>query len=134
MVVFNYTKIKRREKRIYTFFDITISSSGIVANSLITSGILLGIFTVFGLIFCAITKTFWYNPVNLAKSSKVGYFYLIFIILPIVLGMFLNSYKIQNYKLIDFIKIYFIPKIPLNQDGRRVKLDKYEINSFIERI
>lgn len=134
MVVFNYTGIKRREKRIYSFFNTNISKTGIVANTVITSATLVGIFGIFGLLFCWLTGTFWYNPLTLATTSKAGYFYLVFVFTPISIGIFVNSVKFQNYKLIDFLKIYFTPKIALNQDGKKVKIDKYSVEAYIERI
>ena len=136
MVVYNYTKIKRREKRLYSIFNTNISSSGIIINTLQTCGILLAIFSILGLIFCALTKKLWYNPLLFlgADSNKTSYFYIFFIALPVVLGFFLHSYKIQNYKLIDYIKIYFTPKISLDQNGKRIKLDKYKIDTFVERV
>ena len=103
-------------------------------NMIKCAGGVLALFTVPGLIFCMVTRKFWYNPINIAEGSAVGYFYLVFIFLPIVIGVFLNSYRVQNYRLIDYIKLYLQPKKPINQHGRHVKLTGYQINSFVEKL
>lgn len=134
MIVYNYTRIKRREKKLYSLFNTTVSRSGWSVNTLQTCGILLALFNIFGVIYCLISGTFWYNPINIALSSYAGYFYIIFIFIPIGIGVMLNSYKIQNYKAIDYLKIYFKPKTPLNQDGKKIKLYRYEQDTFIEKL
>jgi hypothetical protein len=134
MIVYNYTKIQRREKRVYSLFNTTISQQGLSMGMIKTSGGVLAIFTVLGLLFCLITGKMWYSPLNLANSSSVGYFYLVFVILPVAIGIGLNSYKIQNYRAIDYIKLYIQPKKPLNQHGKVVKLEGFKINSFVERL
>lgn len=134
MIVFNYTKIKRREKRLYAILNTTVSRSGIVVKTIQTCGIVLGIFSIFGLVFCGITGTFWYNPIGLASGTGTGYFYLVFVLAPIAIGVILNQAKIQNYKLVDYLRIYFTPKVALDQDGKKIKLTKYKVDSFIEKL
>lgn len=134
MVVYNYTHIKKRDKKIYSAFNTTISQSGIAFGTVKIAAAFLAIFSVFGLLFCLITGTFWYNPISLAKSSASGYFYLVFIIAPISLGVFTNTFKVQNYKLIDYLKIYFMPKHPIDHDGKRVKIEGYTQEGFVEII
>ena len=134
MVVHNYTKVKRREKRVYSLFNTTVSKSGWSVNMLIISGVLIAIFAIFGVAFCVITHTNWYSPFAIARSSSVGYFYIIFIFTPIGLGITLNSYKIQGYKAIDFLAMYFMPKKSLDQNGKIIKLTGYKINTFVEKI
>jgi hypothetical protein len=132
--VSNYTAAKRREKQVYDLLFIHFRS-GIALGVLSTTAILLVPFTVIGLIFCKVTDTLWYNPLLFAtgNSSAVGYFLLIFIGAPIGLGMFLNSYKIQNYKAIDYLKLYFVPKTPINARGRKKRIEQYKIKSFVEK-
>ena len=120
MEVYNYTKVKKRDKKIYSLFNTPVSRSGLSLKVIYTSLGCLVIFSIFGLLFCWITGTFWYNPINIAKGSQVGYFYIIFIGIPISIGIALNTLKIQNYKLIDYLKIYFTPKIPLNQKKKKL--------------
>lgn len=134
MIVYNYTKVKKREKRIYSLFNTTISTSGLSVNSLKLSGIMLLIFGVFGIIFCLITGTNWYNPIAITKGSQVGYFYVVFVFAPIGIGMALNTMKIQNYRAIDYLKMYFMPKPVLDQNGKKVKLVGYKQDTFIEKI
>ena len=133
-VVYNYTKVKRREKRVYSIFNATVSKQGLSMDTIKVCAVLLAIFSVFGLLFCLITGTFWYNPINLASSSSVGYFWMIFVICPIALGATLNTCKIQNYTISEYIKLYFQPKTPLDQNGKKIKISGHKVNGFIERI
>lgn len=134
MVVWNYTSVVRRQKRIYSFFDFNLSRDGISLDVVITAGLLIVLFTIPGLIVCKVTDTIWYNPIMLAKSTFCGYFWLIFIGAPIGLGVFLHTFKIQNYVLIDYLKIYFRPRHALNKFGKRLTMHSYKINSFVEKI
>lgn len=134
MVVYNYTKVKRREKKVYSLFNTNISKSGISLNTVYTCLALLAIFAIFGVAYCVATDTFWYNPINIVKTSSAGYFYLIFIFTPIGIGVFLNSFKVENYTALDYLKIYFTPRVPLDQNGKRVKLYGYKIDAFVERM
>lgn len=134
MIANNYTSIKKREKRLYSAFNTTVSQTGIAFKTIQTSGVFLFIFGIFGLLFCMITGTFWYNPLSLAGSSSAGYFYIIFVFAPVVLGVTVNTVKVQNYKLIDYLKIYFTPKIPVDQDGKKIKVQGYIQEGFVEII
>ncbi len=134
MTVFNYTKVKRREKRLYTLFNTTISKTGIVTNTIYTCVALVLVFFLPGLLVCKLTGTFWYNPLMIISTSSAGYFWLVFIFAPIALGVSLNSVKIQIYKMIDYIKMYLSPKQPIDHNGKRVTLDGYEIDAFVDRI
>lgn len=134
MTAYNYTKVAKREKRTYSLFDLRISRNGLTTSTIQSCLIFLAIFTIFGLIFCAVTGTLWYNPLLFVRGPQVAYFYLIFIGTPLALGIGLNSYKIQEYRATDYIKIYCTPKKPLNQHGRRIKIQGYQMDGFVERI
>lgn len=134
MIVFNYTKIKRREKRVYALFNTTISTTGILSRIIYTCVACIGIFTIPGLIICKITNNLWYNPINLISSTFAMYFYSIFIFLPIAIGIALNNIKIQNCRLLDYLKMYFTPKIQIDQNGKKLNINAIKINSFVEKI
>lgn len=76
----------------------------------------------------------WYNPLMMAEGSAAGYFYMVFVGAPIGLGMFLVLYKVQNYRVIDFIKLYLQPKHPCDANGRRVRIQGYKMKTFVERL
>lgn len=134
MVLYNYTKVKRREKRLYMIFNTTISKQGIVTKTIYTCIIMVAIFALPGLLLCKLTGTFWYNPILFVDNTTVGYFYMGFVVLPICIGVVLNNYKVQNYKLLDFLKMYILPKPIVNHEGKIVKLEKIKINGFIDKI
>lgn len=135
MRVRNYTNIKTREKRVYTFFDVTVSKEGLVVKTLYTMATLLLIFTIFGVATCFGFETNFYSPFRFMTNAKsTAIFYIIFVITPIGLGQWLNSYKVQNYKLVDYLKIIMIPKVPKNSDGKILKEKGYKINGFIDKL
>ena len=134
MVRLNYTSVRRREKRLYTFFNTTISREGITSSIFIEVFILLLIFAIPGLLICKITGILWYNPIYFVKGAQTGYFYLFFVGGPIGCTIALNTLKVQNYKLIDFLKIYFTPKIPRDEKGKKLKIHQYKIDVLIEKL
>lgn len=134
MVVYNFTKIKRREKRLYSIFNTTVSKTGLATNTIYTSIAMLILFSIPGLIICKITGTFWYNPLLIASNPNVGYFYVFFIGMPIALATALNTCKIQNYKIIDYLKMYIAPKHMIDHNGKRVNINGIKIDAFIEKI
>ena len=134
MIVYNYTRVKKREKKTYSIFDTTVSSNGFSVRTVKTCTAMLFLFALVGVPFCLISGTFWYNPIHILEGTSAGYFYFVFIFAPIGLGIALNSTKIQNYKAIDYLKIYFAPKAPLNQEGKKIKTDEFKIDTFVERI
>lgn len=134
MRVYNYTKVKRREKRVYSFMNQTISQQGVLSKTIASCAFCLVFFNIFGLIVCAISGKFLYNPALFVENEYIGYFWAIFIFLPIAIGAALNSLKVQNYLLWDYIKIYLKPKSTIDQNGKRVKLTEYHIETFIENI
>ena len=134
MTVYSYTKIQRREKRVYSLFNTTISQQGLSMGMIKCAGGALAVGTLLGLLFCAFTGTMWYNPVHFVENSNSGYFFIVFVGVPIAIGIALNSYKIQNYRAVDYLKLYLQPKQPLNQDGKRVKLVGFHVKGFVERL
>lgn len=132
MVVYNYTKIKRREKRIYSVFNTTISKTGFITSTLQICGVLLIFSNILGILFCKITNWWLYNPLNVTQATM--WFYTIVFGVPIGLGFWLNTAKIQGYKIIEYLIIYFKPKYPINHNGKRIKIRKYEFNTHIERL
>lgn len=134
MVVFNYTKVRKRDKRIYSLFNTPVSKSGISTKVIYTSLVVGAFLNIFGILICIITKTIWYNPIHFTEGTTVGYFYMVFIFGPMAIGIALNTLKIQNYKLVDYLLIYFSPKIPLNQNGKRLRLKGYKMDTFVEKL
>ena len=135
MRLYNYTNIKHREKRLYSIFDTTISKTGIMMGSLYTALILLLPFTIVGVLFCIKTGYLWYNPVYLFDNTQgVLVFYMVTIAFPIGLGFFLNSYKIQNLKAIDYLKMVMAPKTPKSSDGSKISETRYKIDALVEKV
>lgn len=134
MKIFNYSSIKRRDKKVYSIFNATVSQQGLGMFTVKVSAMFLALFTVFGLIFCWVTGTFWYSPLALAHGTSAGYFYLAFVFAPIGLGVGMSNWKIQNYRAIIYLKMYFSPKKAINHDNKKVKIHGYRLKSFIEHI
>lgn len=130
----NYTKVRRREKRFYSIYDTKISETGILRGSIALAALMMLPFNLIGLIFCNITGTFWYNPfLFIERPNETGYFYIFAFALPIIAGFTLNQKKIQGYKAWDYLKMYFMPKVPVNQNGERITIEGYELNTEIQK-
>lgn len=130
---YNWSRVQRRDKRIYSLFNTTISQQGVSMDVIKYCCLALGLFSIPGLAICAATGTFLYNPFG-GNSSASGVFFFFFVLTPIVIGVSLNTYKVQNYRLVDFIKLYLQPKTPVDIHGRRVKFTGFKITGFVERL
>lgn len=134
MRVFNYTKIKKRDKKMHAIFNTTVSKEGLSLELVKVSGFMILIFLIPGLIFCKITGTLWYNPLLIIQGSQSLYFLLIFLGAPIGIALLLLNYRIQNLLLINYLKIYFQPKVPKNVFGKNVKTTGCKYKTFVERL
>lgn len=115
-------------------FNTTVSKQGLSMGFLHCAAGCLAVFALPGILICALTHTIWYNPLTFVSSSAGGYFLLVFVCLPVALGAFLNSYKVQGYRLVDYIKLYLEPKIPIDHSGKRVKISAHAVDAFMERL
>ena len=132
MIAKNFTKVRRREKRFYSLYDTKISETGILKGSIALAALMMLPFNAIGFLYCNLTGTFWYNPFLFLESpNETGYFYIFVFVLPTIIGFALNQKKIQGYKAWDYLKMYFMPKIPVNQNGERVTIEGYELNTEI---
>lgn len=134
MVVWNFTKAQKREARVYSFMNTTISQQGISTSLLKTCAVMLMLFTPIGLAFCAWTGKFWYSPIMFLETANAGYFYIVFIGCPIVLSFMLNSYRVQNYRLLDYLLLVVEPKNPITWEGKRMQSDETRLKGWVERL
>jgi len=130
---YNYTKIRKREKRIYSIAGTKISSSGLKTSFLQTAGVCFAVFNVVGVLICVFTGEFLYNPIKSATDFSLT-FPMVFLVGPFALAAALNSLKVQNYKLVEFLMIYFKPKYTYDHNGRVVRFSKVGTDCLVEKV
>lgn len=131
MIAYNFSKLRSREKRVYSISDVTISSAGIPVKFLIillcvTVGLLL-----FNGIICWITG-FWYI-VPLDKSGISSAAIFIDIGIPIVVSYTLYSVKVSGYRLVDIILLYLRPRAEISISGEKIVHSRVTFDAFLER-
>lgn len=131
-VSYNYTAIKKREKRLYSFQDIKISSSGISTRILTTFAICMVIVNIFGIGICIAMGDVLYWPFK--DGGFEPNFLIAMIAIPFGIAMALCNIKIQNYPLLDFFIQYFRPKKTVDQNNEPVSEHKVRIKSLVENI
>lgn len=131
-MAYNYTKVKKREKRMYAFSDISFGKTG-VSKSFIIAFLLS--FMIVLIIYYILATQFgltWHNPlVDLVTSI---YFYFIFIGIPFGLALILVSVKIQDYSLIEYLLAHIAPKKSYDQNGRVVEHSNYNVSTLFMNI
>lgn len=129
----NYSKIKNRDKKIYSISGTKISSSGISYKFIRVASTLLFMFNILGAIICLIGGEFYYWPFSNLMEFQPAFLF-IFIGGPLLLTMLLLYTKVQKYTLLEFIIAYAKPNKTRDQNGKVVKYTKYKQDTFVERI
>jgi uncharacterized protein YacL len=131
-VSYNYTDIKKHEKRIYSISGTKISNTGITSSFIKTATVVELLFNFIGIILCIMTSSFLYSPFKGDDFDLT--FDMIFIGIPIGITFILRYVKIGNYKMQDYLTAYFKPKRTINQYNSNIKLLKYKQDTFIENV
>ena len=131
MIAYNFSKLRSREKRVYSISDVTISSAGIPVKFLIillcvTVGLL-----VFNALICWRTG-FWYI-VPLDKSGISSAAIFIDVGIPIVISYTLYSVKVSGYRLVDIILLYLRPRAEISISGEKIVHSRVTFDAFLER-
>lgn len=130
---YNFTKLNTREKRLYSVNDLTISSTGLPTKFLAILGGCIAISLLINIPICAITGVWYINPLGDGTGDLNLTGPLIVLGIPIGLAAFLFYCKIQNYRVFDFLVVYFKPKPTININGQSVKDEQYLFDAFVER-
>lgn len=127
MKAYNYSKLYNREGKFYNIGDVTISKQGLYTKFVVIEVVLFVLFMAiyyFTGIFSLI------NP--LEHNMEVSYGFMFFMVLPLAIGAGLFYIKIEQYRLCDYLMIYFIPRKALNLFGTKVRQEKIVVNAFVE--
>ena len=131
MQAFNFSKLNSREKKIYTFGDINLSKSGIDSRFLIISAILVAVSLMINGIIAALIGDVYFSPF---KGSDIDVMPLMLVLgIPIGLASALFYIKLNSYRLIDFLIIYFSPKKTIDTSGKQVEVISYKYDAFLEK-
>ena len=131
-ITYNYTELKKRDKKIYSISGTTISQTGISVNFIKIWGICLGLFQIIGIIICLIKGEFLYSPFNGVEFNPN--FLIIMVGIPTGIAFLLYYTKIQTYTLIEYLIGYFKKKITINETGRQIRHIRYKIKSLVENV
>ena len=128
----NYSSIRDRDKRIYSISGTKISSTGFSVSYLkVFAGVFFFI-NILGLIFVKISGVNYYNPF---RDNEIRPGFLIFLVgISIGISYVLVYQKVQNYRMIDYLIGYFMPKKSLNKNKNRIKEGGYKVDALVERI
>lgn len=132
-VAYNYSKIRNRDKKLYSISGTTISTTGISYKFLQVLGSLQFIFNLVGAIICMIGDRFYYWPFTEDIEVAPG-FLLFFVGTPFLLTYALLYLKVQSYSLLEFLIGYMKPKHIRDQQGKILKYGEYEQDTFVDRI
>lgn len=129
---FDYSKLKNRTKKVYAIGDLKLSSTGFAMPMIIISGTLIFISIIINCFICAVIDYWYINPFN---GEDLNFWPLVFIVgIPLGIGLILYNAKIQNYRLFEFLFIYFKAKYAptLSWDGKKVTHTQIKMDAFLE--
>ena len=131
MPLYNYSKLRNRDKKIYSVAGTQISSTGISVSFLRVVAPCTA-FTIFlGVIGCIITG---HNYFNILGSYFWLNYVLFFTCSGLAAGLAGWYVKVQSYRLYEYLIAYLKPKYVYHTENspfKRVKYRNYKINGII---
>lgn len=128
---YNFSKINNREKRFYSFSDISISKTGIPTKLIAIAAVLLALSMLVNVPIGLVIGN-WYFSILTADGINTNGILIVYGI-PIGIACSLYYIKVFNYRLIDLLFLYLKPKREINIAGKRIVHEKVSINAFLER-
>lgn len=128
---YNFSKINNREKRFYSFSDISISKTGIPTKLIAIAAVLLALSMLINVPIGLVINN-WYFSILIAYGINTNGILIVYGI-PIGIACSLYYIKVFNYRLIDLLFLYLKPKREINIAGKRIVHEKVSINAFLER-
>lgn len=130
MMTQNYSKLNNREKRLYAIDDLSISKMGISTKFLSIAAILVAISLLLNSIIAIAIDNWYFSPI---QGGEFDVMPLVMVIgIPIGIASALHFMKVSNYRLIDFLIIYFKPKHTINFNGKKASLTEVKFDAFME--
>ena len=132
---YNYTKIRRRESRVYGLEDVKLPiQGGVTMTYLKTAGILLVVFLVASFIMNMFSKNNLFSLANIFTKVSVMRWWIIGAAFILGGAAFLTTQKIQGYTIGQYLKMALMPKPVINIHNKKIKLVGYKTNTFIEKL
>lgn len=128
---YNFSKINNREKRFYSFSDISISKTGIPTKLIAIAAVLLALSMLVNVPIGLVIDN-WYFSILTADGINTNGILIVYGI-PVGIACSLYYIKVFNYRLIDLLFLYLKPKREINIAGKRIIHEKVSINAFLER-
>lgn len=132
MNAFNFSRINKREKRLYSISDLTVSKTGIPTKFLGIAGVLVGLSLMINIPICAYTGDWYFIPFKADGTIDI-WGAMIAIGIPIGIASALYYIKVSNYRLIEVLLILLRPKHPINISGKKTEFTNIKIDAFLER-
>lgn len=129
-IVTNYSKANVEDKRLYTIQGSVISKNGISYRMILVSSILIFIFNLFGIIFCAATGKLYYFMLN--DFSTMANFYIITFVIPLIIAGYLCNAKLYGYPAIEYFIMVIKKKIAIDNNGNKIKISAIREDGFVE--
>ena len=133
MVLYNYSSLRKRDKKIYSMGNTKVSSTGLSVEFLKVVAPCTIATTVIGIVINAILGTHFFNPFG-------GHFSLFYVILSIGSGLGLGLagwyIKLDSYRLYEYLMAYLKPKKTYHNlnygKDKEYKLYKYTTKGIIQ--
>lgn len=130
MMTQNYSKLNSRDKRLYSINDLAISKTGIATKFLLIAFVLTSISLVIHSSIAMAIGNWYFSPI---QGDEIDVMPLLFVVgAPIGIAAILYFMKISNYRLIDFLIIYFKPKTTVSFNGEKTFLTEVKVDAFME--
>lgn len=132
MNAYNFSKLQKREAKLYSFGDLKISSSGLALHFLIMAVVFVVVsFVLHFIVSSALGVAYW---IPMDGSGDINLWGIMLVYgLPIGLAAMLYYCKVQQYRLYEFLFLYFKPKHDIAISGRRIIHEKYSYKAFLEK-
>lgn len=132
MMAFDFSKYSKREKKIYSFSDVTLSRNGISTRLILIAAILIGVSLCIHIPICMALGNWYISPFT-EDGDIVLTGLVVTVGIPIGIAVLLYNCKVQQYRLIDFIWLYFKPKKEIAASGTPVRRTAVKFRAFMEK-
>lgn len=132
MNAYNFSKLQKREAKLYSFGDLKVSTTGIALHFLIIAAVLLVISFILNFLIASLIGIPYWIP--LLESGDINLWGIMLVFgLPIGLAALLYYTKVQQYRLYEFLFLYFKPKHDIAISGTKIVHEKYTYRAFLEK-
>lgn len=132
MILYSYSSIAKREKKIYSIGGTKISSTGVSITFMKVMGPAVAVFFIVGELISILLGKHYYNVFSNDFSMKYTIFWLLN---GIITGACLWYVKIDTYRLYEYLRAYLEPKkiyTCLNVPKNSIKLYKIKVKDLIK--